>query len=110
MKIVRETLPKMQCGFCATFHNTDSDDRFSNGDRYCPAVKKTVIDKDAICKGFVLNKFFWCVQSGYWLDIPVCMARQEKESEGCGRCKQGEMVYNYLAVTGKGEKTECAES
>ncbi len=106
MKITRETLPKMFCRYCVTYQDCIPGDRFVNGARYCPAIKKVVGTTDKICKDFSLAKDFWCDKFDYWLDITVCVSRRIKGSvDGCTYCKQGNLIegYSILMNQKKGE-------
>jgi len=102
MKIVRETLPKMFCKYCVVYIDCISDNRFVNGERYCPAIKKPVDGRSKICSSFSIGKSFWCEQFDYWQDIAACLARQKRRFEGCTRCSQGSMIQGYLILKERG--------
>jgi len=104
MIIVRETLPLMNCGFCIDYYN--ADDRFKATEasaqrRTCLLIKKVVTARDTSCKNFKAAPFFYCDRDYCWMDMVSCKARQDRQKEGCIRCGQGEMIYNFVKLNEK---------
>lgn len=75
----------MVCSFCSLYFK-------------CDAVEKT--DGGKACGKFGLRKFFYCNKNNCTIDVVVCISRQGKASYGCGNCKQGKMLKNYLTEKG----------
>lgn len=83
----------MQCRYCEHFrHNEEPEDScFINRGK-----KRSFEANGSICEEFLLKSFFWCKKNGQQLDIVVCVARQKKGNEDCGRCDQGDRIFKYM--------------
>ena len=93
------------CGYCTQFRlaglrgsNTESENSEVIQSRKCKVKKELVREDDNACEAFEMNQYFWCIKSNAWLDFRVCLNRQEKEVEGCVRCKQGKHIKEILDV------------
>ena len=52
--------------------------------------KKTLLDntKEAI----KVNNRFWCDRRSQFMNVEVCISRQDKGADGCVSCAQGKVV------------------
>jgi hypothetical protein len=116
-KIVRfsfEKIPSMPCNLCSHWRDAKrtgflEDDeneeqekqtrRKTAGTRNCNVSKKEVGPVDEACENFLMHHDFWCRKNCQWYDVVVCIARQHRNQEGCGKCSQGGLIWKYIRAT-----------
>ena len=99
-------MPKKSiCEYCTHFRlaglrgaKTESEDAEIVHSRKCKIKKELVRANDTACKEFEMYHNFWCIKTIAWLDFRICLNRQEKQVEGCVRCKQGKYIKEILDV------------
>jgi hypothetical protein len=89
----------MRCRYCELF--VISKDRFGDEGHFCPATKKVVNRDDKSCEQFEMHPRFYCDSDSCQMDLVVCIARQNKQKEGCHKCGQGEMLYGFVSLRNK---------
>lgn len=98
----------MSCRYCTHWINADRNgyldqenedgtkkQRIAEGVRKCLISQSDVDRKTIACDDFVLHKSFWCNKGEHFLDIIVCISRQNKRQEGCCFCRQGTLISNF---------------
>ena len=93
---------KERCGYCITYNGISGYKLGEWGiiEKLCPVLKENVTKNTEACDKFELAKYFWCVKCENWLEIIVCISRQNKKKDGCARCKQGKIVGYLVEVYG----------
>ena len=84
----------MECGYCQSFKGTEEPEDACLLHRR--AEKRKFEFTGSTCEDFVLYLFFYCRRNVQRLDIVVCVARQDRGTEGCYNCEQGERIFNYV--------------
>ena len=82
----------MKCRYCTTFYAASdrkkvfiTEEKFLI-ERFCRVKIKYVFGEDTSCPDFSLAKTFWCDKDNMWLDVVVCIHRQN--TQRC-KCTQG---------------------
>ena len=88
---------KERCTYCIVYNSISNYTIGERGviEKLCPVLKENVTKNTEACDKFELAKYFWCVKCENWLEIIVCISRQNKKKEGCQRCRQGKIIQ-YL--------------
>lgn len=85
----------MKCQYCDHFYKAQDrrlqkqNDKVIYSERYCRLNQAYVTGDNKICDDFIITKSFWCNKEENWLDIIVCIHRQNK---GYCKCRQGKEV------------------
>jgi len=82
----------MKCQYCTAFQKAvdrklvKQNDKTVYSERFCDIKTKYITGDNSICDMFSVSKNFWCNTDNAWLDVSVCLHRQNK---GQCKCKQG---------------------
>lgn len=104
-KILKDNLKKFKnkktCKYCKHFDTATKREQILEEEgrytltqniRECPVKNNKVNEKDEACENFITADYFWCDKDNNRLKIIMCLARRERNDDGCVRCRQGKLI------------------
>ena len=89
----------MKCKYCQTYYDapdrrlTKTGDKVIFSERFCRTAGEYKAGDNKACDRFSLANSFWCNKEDNWLNIQVCINRQNNGY--CSpRCKQGKEILS----------------
>ena len=88
----------MQCIYCSTYQN--STVRTGDNNRFCKVTSK-MTECGKFCEDFHVADLFWCDKTGCWINIPICVSRQNRKCQECTNCRQKKTIWDIKRFMGR---------
>jgi hypothetical protein len=56
---------------------------------------------DDNCEKFELASSFWCSGADCWIDLKICIAKQNREADECKKCRQKRDILEIRRFTAR---------